>query len=288
MRLQSPVRFPRVDTGRQLWHVGAFLFATALRALPRSWRFRFAASVSIATAPLVRWTTLYRERARFRIETVRDVALERALDMLTRYDVPFDPRIEVAGAEELIAAFRSDRGVVVAGVHAMLNTYLARALADRQQAHYVVAAVPLRIPGTTRLARTLMPSPALLLKVRRLLAAGAKICLLVDRAPGSKEETVEVQTSRGPLPFSDAVFRLAESADAQVLFVSATFRGGSIVLTIEPSNGNASANTTREFADFIRRHVDSNHGASRQDDVPKLKRSRLQCDELRPEDRSTQ
>jgi lauroyl/myristoyl acyltransferase len=229
-----------------------------MRAVPR--RFRFSAAVMAARvlSPLIRRTDTYREQRQLRMDGILEIALQRALDSMTRHGTPFDPIHPYIGTEKLQAAMRSGQGILLAAPHAMLSYLVLRHIHDLGGAATSIAGDPrFRVLGTNIPATAIRPSPTYLLDVRNRLRRGEIVGAMLDRDAGTPRHTVEFETAAGPVIISDALIRLAVRCNAQVVFTTARFERGRVIGYLDvPEPTSASAEEiTQDFIRFVQTHV---------------------------------
>ena len=184
-------------------------FATAMRLVPRRYRFDAAFAVARAAVPLFRRTEAYWEQERIGFDEPHEIALHFVLNALTRKGTRFDPVIAVKGYEELERAYATGKGVLVVGPHAALTLLMIRHFYDRGLDPVVISPDPrMRVGGTAVTARTVQPSATFLIKTRSRLRRGELVCAMPDRAEHHGPRTVEFDTSIGRVivaKFSDSV-----------------------------------------------------------------------------------
>ena len=231
-------------SGHLLPRVAARLSVLVLRTIPR--RTRFAAIKLV-----VRFVTflLYgrgtHHGTRFRLDTPLEQTLVRAIDVLSRYGLAFDPVVHVDGEEVLETAFAQGRGVLMVGPHRMLLTLLPRYMVDREKPALFFAAYALPVAGSNRLARMVRPSAAALFSAVTTLRGGGIVCALIDRRP---------RADGTPAKIAGSLLHLATRVGSGVVFMTAGLSSrGDVVFTFRtPSAAARTADAVAgEFEAFV-------------------------------------
>ena len=242
------------------FHLAGFLFAMAMRLIPRRRRFRAAVLVTRAALPLLRKTEAYREQRKAKVDGLREIALYLTLECLTRHGTTFDPVINVTNYESVERALATGKGVLSISPHTVLSVLLARLFHDAGQYPVSITADPrMRVGGTILAAETIQPSPTFLVAIRNRLRRGRLVCAMLDRAEAREGRTVEFVTSRGRVIIATALIRVAVRSEANVLFSLAYLDERGIVMTFaepSPSSGSVAA-ITRDFIEFVRAHIEA-------------------------------
>ena len=229
-----------------------------MRFLPVRLRFRSAVMIAWAATPLLRWTKIVRERLAMRMETAREIVTYHLLDVLTRHGVAFDPAVRMIGVERIDEGLAIGRGVLVVGPHSMLSILSLRSHFDRGMDVTVIAADPLKIPGTSVMSKVIEPSFTYLLGVRTILRANGLVCAMIDRDAPLFKTTFEVMTAQGPVVVADALIRLAVRSEASVVFMAARIASGELVIAYDAPSAEASRSAesvTAAFVSFLQNHV---------------------------------
>lgn len=242
------------------WHVASRSFALALRAVPRRYRFSAVKTTAHLLTPLVERTFWYRAQRELRIDRAKEIALHYALTIMTHSGVPFDPEINVDGAERFEAAWRKGRGVLVVAPHALLSLLLFRYLYDIGCTPTIISAAPYtHVYGKRLVIPSLQPSPATMFCLRSALRRGGVACAMIDQLHSEARRAIEVRTPEGPIYISDALFRLAERCGSNVIFTAARLeKGRGLVLTFAAPESRPSVETlTKDFIAFLQAHLAS-------------------------------
>lgn len=242
------------------WYLLSRAFALTMWTLPRRYRFRAAALLSRALAPVVRRTPLYRAHRRLRIDGVSELALYYALEIMTNSGASFDPALEVEGSRILSDALERGEGVLLIAPHALLSQLIFRPLYDMGHVPTVISAAPLaHVYGTRLVVRAVQPSPTFMIRVRSVLRNGGVVCAMVDGEHAAGQGLVNFTTAEGTMVISDALIRLALRCKARVLFTSVRIdRDRGALLTIaEPATteGLTAETVTKDFARYIQAHI---------------------------------
>lgn len=231
---------------------------TAMRAVPK--RFRFVAAIRIAEALslMIGRTDMYLRSGRS-VETLEENTLSHVLDMMTRSGTLFDLELELEGLEDLESAIARGHGVFIATVHASLNTLLIRQLHDIGcRPHVIAVDTRMLIPGTTKLSGNCAPSDGFMFGVRSRLRAGGVACAMIDRVKAGRR-TIDAETPAGLVIVSHALFRVAERVSASVFFVHVCIQSGKVKMIFKKATedgGSVPAEmATQHFVDFMQAHV---------------------------------
>lgn len=242
-------------------HAAELYFATAMRLVPRRYRFGAAVLVARAALPLFRRTYAYREQALLGLDGPHEIALHFILNALTRKGTRFDPVVAVKGYEEFERAFAAGKGVLVVGPHAALTLLMIRHFYDRGHDPVVISPDPrMRVGGTDVTARTVQPSPTFLVKTRSRLRRGELVCAMPDRAEHQGKRTVEFATANGRVIVAPALTHVAARCGAKVVFTEVHMEGRALVGTIAAPSA-ASAGTSdaiiKDFMEFVRARAEA-------------------------------
>jgi lauroyl/myristoyl acyltransferase len=228
--------------------------------MPRPYRFGAAKALARALAPLVQQTSWYRAQRRLRIDGVSEIALHHVLNIMANSGALFDPEISVDGAGTLNAALKNGQGVLMVAPHALLSLLLFRYLYDINCVPTVLSAAPsVPIYGRRLAARAVQPSPAGMFGLRSALRSGGVVCAMIDQRRSHGRRTIEVETPEGPIYISDALIRLAELSNANVIFTAVRLdkRRGAVLTFAAPETApfiNVET-ITRDFVSFLQEHV---------------------------------
>lgn len=237
-------------------HAAELYFATAMRLVPRRYRFGAAVFIARAALPLFRRTYAYREQELKGFDGPQEIALHFILNALTRKGTRFDPVIDVKGFEEFERAYEAGKGVLVVGPHAALTLLMIRHFYDRGIDPVVISPDPqMRVGGTDVTARTVQPSPTFLVKTRSRLRRGELVCAMPDRAEHHGDRTIEFATANGRVIVAPALTHVAARCGAKVVFTEVHMEGRVLVGTIAvPSAESAGAPDAiiKEFMEFVR------------------------------------
>src|SRR5689334_5566980 len=127
-----------------VWHTALRVLGTVMRAFPRSYRFPVAAFLARLLFPVVRVTSMFRERRKSVVETPLEIVLYAILRGLEQAGTEFDPRMQVNGFELIDASMKSGKGVLLISARTMLGHAFLRYLADNGYSAWLVA--PHRYP----------------------------------------------------------------------------------------------------------------------------------------------
>ncbi len=193
------------------------LFATLAGApfalVPRPHRYRTACRVGVLVGRVLR---LLRVPRLSLLDGYTEDGIRLTLHAIRRLGIPFDPQLRVDGPDV-------PKGpAIVVTAHFLMVSLLARWLMDRDVPPVLVAAYPqwqLKYPGSDVPMELLEPNPAILLQMRRKLAEGKKIVIMIEDAE-PREGWLRVETSEGTRFVSDASFRFAEKAGVPVFFAA--------------------------------------------------------------------
>jgi hypothetical protein len=230
------------------------LVPAALSAASPVLRFRLLCACSKALALLLPASSRYRNwhagwrpsESRYLNQTA-ETALYRVLDRATRYQVEFDPLVEWQNTDELLGAYSEHQGVLLVGVHTLLNKLALRWLHDMDIPFAAYSVAPFRIPGTRIDADTLDPSPASMFKARTLLKSGGVIAAMIDRRENDNRRVIEIRAGNATLRISDSLLQLALKCGSRIVFFASRLdeSGRPIVRFGRPSLASSSA---AEFA----------------------------------------
>jgi lauroyl/myristoyl acyltransferase len=242
-------------------HAAERCFATAMRLVPRRYRFDAAVLVARAAVPLFRRTQAYRVQEKIGFDSPHEIALHFVLNALTRKGTRFDPFIDVKNFEEFERAYAAGRGVLVIGPHAALTLLMIRLFHDRGFDPVVVSPDALmRVGGTRVVVRTVQPSPTFLVKTRSRLRRGELVCAMPDRAEHHGARTVEFATAIGRVIVAPALTQVAARSGAEVVFTEVHVEGRGLAGTIaRPSAASAGAADAilKDFMEFVRAHAEA-------------------------------
>jgi len=231
------------------------LFSATMHLVPRRVRFRVMLRVASVITPFIAWTESRRSREAARIDSADDVAVHLMSHVLTKNGVPFDPVVEWEGYEDLVAAYRQGKGLVLASPHAALGLLSIRQNYDHGLRPITITSHPTRIPGTRIDHETIQPSPTFFVTARQRLREGRLVGAMIDRAEHTDGRTVEVETAAGPLIISTALLDLAARCGARVAFVAARVRRGRLVGRFAVAAGETPEELMDEYVEFVRAHI---------------------------------
>src|SRR5687768_5630896 len=236
-------------TLRAAFSVLALLF----RAIPERRRFDAAIHVARAIEPLIARTRGYQQRTRLQTDSLRESSLELLLMTLTRNGTTFPTPIRVEGAEHLPTP--GSGGALIVGPHTMLSTLFIRLLEDVGLRPIVIAANEFSMVGTRSPVRVLLPSPQMLLKVRRLFREGRTIAAMIDRGEPERRNRA-IQRDSGALLISYPLLRLALLQRVKVIFIATRLDADSQVivrLSVPPVQRESVEDLVNDFAAFVER-----------------------------------
>jgi len=223
-----------------------------MRLLPR--RYRFAAAVLTARLlrRYIRHTPHYAAQRPLMLDTAADIALYVVLAQLAKRGVALDPRLRF-DTDDLAAALRSGRGVLIVGTHNFLGRLLAGYLLRNGHNPMVISKWLTKPFFSTTTDRTLLkPSPTYLLTVRNELRNGGLVCAMLDRYDPTERRVRRFDTAEGPLYISDVPIRVARLAGATILFVAAhAAEEGEIAFDIQTAT---SEEVVEELVAFVAKH----------------------------------
>jgi lauroyl/myristoyl acyltransferase len=254
---ETPEELPAVSSeqpshGSPVLRGAGRALAYAFRVLPERLRFRAATLVARWLEPAIAITPAFAARAKLRTDDLREISLDMLLMMLTRHGTTFRPALRIDGPEHLPPPGAGP--VLVVSPHTMLSVLFLRHLEDAGYEPFVIAAYPgMRIPGTRNRARVLGPSPALLLKVRGILAEGGMVTAMIDRDRPERRNS-SVETMGGPVFVSDALLQLAVRCAARIVFLATKMDDAScVVVRLSAPSGDTDhvAAIVAQFADFV-------------------------------------
>lgn len=238
---------------RDFLHTAERCFATAMRLMPRRYRFGAAVLVARAAVPLLRRTDAFREQEMKRFDGPHEIALHFVLNALTRNGTRFDPVVAVKGYEEVERAYAAGKGVLVLGPHAALTLLMIRLFYDGGLDPVVISPDPsMRVGGTAVPARTVQPSPTFLVKTRNRLRRGELVCAMPDRAEHHGVRTVEFTTADGCVIVAPALMQVAARCGARVVFTEVHAEGRGLVGTVAAASAGTADVITKEFMEFVR------------------------------------
>jgi hypothetical protein len=246
-----------VSIPQHAWRVAGALFALSMTPVPRRFRFALASRLAWRFSKVVRATAVYRSRFPVRMDSEREIALERALAVLTRRGLRFDPVMRFEGLELLEEAVGDGRGLLVCGPHSMLNALVVRKGYDLGLAPAVVSAGPVPyVFGTDIPPDIIHPSPRLLLDVRRMLRDGRTVGALIDGEEDDLKYETAIATTRGTIRVSLALFQVALHCDARILFMATRVdEAGNVLATVGAPSERTMAAIAADFTAFVQRHV---------------------------------
>ncbi|MEA2463888.1 MAG: Bacterial lipid biosynthesis acyltransferase [Acidobacteriota bacterium] len=230
--------------------------AMAMRLIPARKRLAVAIHLARFYTNVVPGAARHEPR-NHRIDGPVEVRLYRLLDALTRYGCDFDAPLEIEGEEHMTEVLAAGRGVLLIGLHSMLNMLVIRYGSDRGSPPLIVAANPaLLVMGTRTPVDAIAPRPGSLITMWRALRRNRVVGTMLDRRPGVPGALLEVETANGRIGFTDTLFRLAERTGARVLFTRAWVTDhGTIGVRFEAPEGTAGQLLER-FIAFTHDHVE--------------------------------
>jgi hypothetical protein len=240
-----PVRRGRISARGLHWRIAAHVTGTILHLVPRRFRFRIALRTARLITPIVRRSMLYRHRMSLQ-DGPREETLRIVLRAMTRIGVPFDPEVEVDGAELV-----PDGPAIFVSGHFMLNILMSRWLHDRGETVTIVRWRPpagLTVIGTTERLDALDTTPAVLVQARRRLAAGGKLIVDADGPDPAAGEALRLPQET--VYVSDRIFRFAARIDVPVVFFATRFTARGPRLTLRRPSAPDASTMTREFRAF--------------------------------------
>ena len=255
-RMQAAPAPVEASGSRTLRAAGSAL-ALLFRVIPERHRFKAAIRVASAIEPLIARTRGYQHRARLQTDSLRETSFELLLVILTRNGTTFPTPIRVEGAEHLPSP--GGGATLIAGPHTMLSTLFIRFLEDRALEPLIISANEFAMPGTRTPVRVLLPSPRLLLQVRRALRQGRTIAAMIDRGAPERRNRA-IPRANGPLLVSYPLLRLAVANGARVIFISTTLDSRSQVvvrLSVPRPESADVEDLLQEFAAFVERTTDA-------------------------------
>jgi len=255
-RTQSPPT--NLPLASRIRRAGGYVVSTAVRLLPRRWRFRAAIVIGWIATPLLRLTGIVRQRLTMRMETTREIVTYHLLEILTRNGVRFDPIVRTIGWEHVTDALASGRGVLMVAPHAMLSTFILWLLTDTGAEMHVVSAAPMLVMGTGTPVRIITATPSSLLQARNVLRSNGLVGAMIDRDAVTSRSTFEVPTDGGPVVIADALLQVAFRMNAAVVFHVGHLKGGEIVVTFDvpsPDESRSAEGITEGFISFLQKHV---------------------------------
>jgi hypothetical protein len=145
----------------------------------------------------------------------------------------------------------------------MLSTIVLRYLDDVGHDPLIIAADPaMRISGTTKRVRVLLPSPRLLLEVRKHLREGQLVGAMIDRAESERRNQV-FNTGKRELRISSALVQLAIRCQARIIFMAARLGSQSeiVISFAAPTPSMHADDVLVSFANFLQ-HTTSDTGGA--------------------------
>ena len=140
---------------------------------------------------------------------------------------------------------------MILSTHTMLSILIIRHFADLGRTLFAIVADPVNVPGTRASATVILPSPSLLLRVRRLFRNGETVAAMIDRGDPEPRNAI-YPTAAGPMRISDALVRLALRENARVLFLATRMNPASEVVMRLAAPSPGSASVPEILADFVR------------------------------------
>jgi len=246
------------DAGHVRWrglHAVGWTFATAVRMLPRRWRFGAAMRFARAAEPLLRRTPAFRVQDVWNVDGAPEIATHLVLWTLTRHGVRFDPVIVARGYEGLLRAHAEGRGVLLVAAHAALGVTAIHFFHRDALAPIIVAPEPqMRVPGTAVFVETVQPAPTFLLSVRDRLRAGRLVGTMLDVLEHHGDLTFEFDTPRGSAIMSSALLQVAVRCEARVVFMEVHVEKGRLVGCFVTPASDTVEGLTEEFIAYVRQH----------------------------------
>jgi len=211
--------------------------------------------------PLFARTAAYREQAIKNFHQPSEIVLFLLLNALTKNGTQFDLKIVAKGYQHFERAYANGKGVLITGHHAALTLMMVRFFHDRDFHPIVITPDDnLKVPGTSLVAETILPTPMFLVRLRTKLKNGRLICAMPDRAEHHGQRTIEFDTALGPVILAPAIIEVAARCGAAVLFTEVRVERHQLVTVIAEapasSTGDAAA-IVRNFIAFVRERMAS-------------------------------
>jgi hypothetical protein len=227
-----------------------FIASLPFRLVPARFRFRAVITAGWLLAPLL--GPLLLGRYGNTVGGATDETLRVLFRAMVRMRLRHNPRIEEDVDPELLPALKAG-GVVLVSAHFPINAFFIRWLYDRGHEITAVRETPGRgfVWGTRTELDLLPPSQNVMLQLRRKLADGRPLVVIIDNARPTARP-IPVETRFGPNAIATPIFTLAEKVGVPVFFygVRATKRGNP-VLTVRRIPPDPAI-----FAEHFRRHTE--------------------------------
>jgi hypothetical protein len=241
-----------------VWHAALRALGTMMRAVPRTYRFPVAVFLAQLLLPVVRKTSMFRERRKSVVETPLEIVLYSILRALEQAGTEFDPGMQVRGFELIEASMKSGKGVLLISARTMLGHAFLRYLADHGYSAWLVAPHPYPLFGRRTTVRTISPSLKYFLEVREHLKKREIVMATPDRGRARRARTLSIKTSEGTLHFAPPLIEVALNAKADVIFVRTCLKDGviDVELSASSSSDEPEANAIAlRYASLVRHHV---------------------------------
>jgi lauroyl/myristoyl acyltransferase len=232
----------------------------ALRAFSPTSRFNLLCTCSRALAVFLpvssryhKWHAGWRRSVRHLNQTP-ETALYRVLARAALYNVEFDPVVELQNTDQFFTSRQEQRGVLLVGVHTMLNKLALRWLHDTGVPFAAYSVAAFRIPGTQIEAETLNPSNAAMLRARTLLRTGAVVAAMIDRPQKDSARVIEIRAGNVTLKVSDALLKLALKCRSPIVFFATRVNesGRPLVRFGAPSaESNSASEIAQDLGNFV-------------------------------------
>lgn len=232
------------------WRALTRVVDAALAACPRRWRFSAALRLTLLLQPLVRRRSVYPEWRLSQLDSYREETLRFVVNRMSRLGLRFDPEVNVAGAEKIGVG-----GVVIASGHFFTNQLMLRWLRDRKRRVSVVMRYPPkrpRFPGTDETVEVISPDSNVLVEVRRRVAGGGVVWLVLDSAQPRAKRSSRLETSQGVRYVSDTFMRFVERSGIPLLFCATRLaEDGTVAAEVISPESKGAEGLHEEFCRFL-------------------------------------
>jgi hypothetical protein len=243
-----------------VWHAALRALGIAMRALPRSYRFRTAAFLARLLVPVVRSTEMFRVRRTSVVETPVEILLYSILDALGQARTEFDPQVHVDGFASIESSIASGKGVLLISARTMLGHAFVRYLVDHGYPVSLVSPDRCRVFGSRTFLPTIAPGLRYFLEVREQLRKAEIVMATPDRGRARRARTMSVKTREGTVHFATPLIEVALNANADIIFMRTWLKDDVINVELSPSSLSADAEAQDiafQYAELVRRHVAS-------------------------------